>query len=131
MENTKIEVTFEVTKKTKHSKKIDAEIYAKGAVIGTHTGLFVQNTLLGFALFLIKKNIAELKFISIIDNYRKNGYGSKLLKEIEVFCKKENVNKITLFVLNNIKEDMSVKNFYKKNGYFLEEGKNFIYSKNI
>ena len=41
MENTKIEVIFKVTKKTKHSKKIEAGIYAKGAIIGTPTGLFV------------------------------------------------------------------------------------------
>jgi diamine N-acetyltransferase len=52
--------------------------------------------------------------ISIVDNQRNKGYGSKLMNEIENIARQNNINKIELdyWFTNDI-----AKNFYKKNNF--------------
>ncbi len=73
---------------------------------------FDDDKLIGGAIGYIKYNWYYLDLLFIEEIYRKNGIGSKLLKQIEDFAKKENLTGVRLETW-----DFQAKGFYEKNGY--------------
>ncbi len=73
-----------------------------------------------------KKNIddkPEAIFICITASYRGQGWGSKLIAEIEAKLKKENINEYT--VKTEAKDNEQVIEFYLKNGFIKDDQLNF------
>lgn len=74
-------------------------------------GIYVDNILIGFIDFSIMYERAELNYIFIIDDYRRMGYSSKLMKYMIDKCKSLDVKSITLEVKIN---NLNAINLYKK-----------------
>ncbi len=59
-------------------------------------------------------NAYELKMIEIAQNYRQQGVGTSLLKEIIKYCKNSNIKKLT----GEIKgDDRTLRHWYSNNGF--------------
>ncbi|MDC1527482.1 GNAT family N-acetyltransferase [Gammaproteobacteria bacterium] len=59
-------------------------------------------------------NAYELKMIEIAQNYRQQGLGTSLLKEIIKYCKDSNIKKLT----GEIKgDDRTLRHWYSNNGF--------------
>ncbi len=61
-------------------------------------------------------NSYELKMIEIAQNYRQQGVGTSLLKEIIKYCKASNISKLT----GEIKgDDRTLRHWYSNNGFMV------------
>ena len=73
----------------------------------------VDDKINGIMVYNLFYDRIEIEYIIVLEEYRKNGIGSKLLSEIE----KENINNITLEVRES---NITAISFYEKNGYKIE-----------
>lgn len=64
----------------------------------------------GIVVYDLLYDRIEIEYIIVDDNYKRQGIGSRLIKELE----KNNINNITLEVRESNNEAI---NFYKKNGF--------------
>ena len=65
-------------------------------------------------------NAYELKMIEIAQNYRQQGLGTSLLKEIIKYCKDSNIKKLT----GEIKgDDRTLRHWYSNNGFTVSNDK--------
>lgn len=76
----------------------------------------------GFIGFEIHGSYIYLKYIAVLSKYRNKGIGNKLLRFLEDYAKKNNINQIEMFVEEKNKRMI---NFVKKKNYL--KGKTFIY----
>jgi predicted GNAT family N-acyltransferase len=75
------------------------------------------------------KGVGFINNILVYPHLRKQGYGSKLLKESELFLKKEyQVNRVSLVAWQ--KEFDPLTEFYKKNGY-CEDSESIFYDDGV
>ena len=77
-----------------------------------------ENNIVGFGTLILEHKLthngcimAHIENIIIDENYRKQGYGNILIKELIQICKKEKCYKIILNCDSNLEE------FYKKNDF--------------
>lgn len=73
----------------------------------------VDDKINGIMVYNLFYDRIEIEYIIVLEEYRENGIGSKLLSEIE----KENINNITLEVRES---NITAISFYEKNGYKIE-----------
>ena len=76
--------------------------------------IYENNIFLGFIVYSIMYERAEIIDIIIDSNYRKRGYANKLLEYTIEKIKENNCDNITLEVNEN---NLSAINLYKKNGF--------------
>jgi len=71
--------------------------------------------IVGYCISIIKKNIGEIESLYIDDNYRKYGYGRKLIEIALDWFRENNCRKITVAVVHGHE---AVFDFYKKIGFY-------------
>ena len=77
---------------------------------------FLNNKIVGNCGFMfMNNNKCYINNINILENYRNQKYGSKMLKDVEQICKNMNVNKVQLTVFEEPVSNLC--DFYIKNGY--------------
>ena len=72
--------------------------------------VYVDNSIIGVIIYNEPYDRIEIEYISVNEQHKNKGIGSKLLKAIE----KNNIKNITLEVRQS--NEVAI-NFYKKNGY--------------
>lgn len=76
--------------------------------------------IVGTIASVIRNNSAQIRWFVIEKEYRKLGYGSKLLKEAIDYSYKYNIENITLSTTSDLKD---ARRLYEKNGFILVESK--------
>ena len=77
--------------------------------------LMDSEKVVGYCIATIKKAVGEIESIYVDDEYRKNGFGKKLIKENTDWLKKNKCKKIMVAVAYG---HDSVFNFYMKLGFY-------------
>jgi len=77
--------------------------------------LMDSEKVVGYCIATIKKAVGEIESIYVDDEYRKNGFGKKLVKENTDWLKKNKCKKIMVAVAYG---HDSVFNFYMKLGFY-------------
>ena len=88
--------------------------------------LFLSEKIIGVSVINVIIDEAQINFFSINPKYRRNGYGSYLMKFMIKKCNFYNINKLLLEVSDI---NTAAKNFYKKFN-FITVGKRKNYYKN-
>lgn len=80
--------------------------------IAEHICLYVNGTVIGCGrLFSTEENTYTVGRVALVKEYRKGGYGSIILEELEKIARQKNAKKLVLSA------QCRVKAFYEKNGY--------------
>ena len=77
-----------------------------------HKAAFDSNgNMIGLGRIHFSENIAQIRYMAIVKQFRSKGFGSKLIKELEKIAVENDVKKIFL------NSRISAVDFYLKNGY--------------
>ena len=77
-----------------------------------HKAAFDSNgNMIGVGRIHFSENIAQIRYMAIVKQFRSKGFGSKLIKELEKIAVENDVKKIFL------NSRISAVDFYLKNGY--------------
>lgn len=77
-----------------------------------------DNKTIGFVTYKIKNEVATIGLIAVSQNQQGKGIGGKLLNYLENFLFKSNVNSLSIPTQKN---NIAACNFYKKQGYSVNE----------
>lgn len=94
-----------------------SEIIKDNYILKDNDNIFtinIEDEVVGYIIFHISKDFTDIYKIYIREKNRRNGYGKKLIKEVEKMAKRFNSSKLMIEVRS--KNDNAI-NFYKKLGY--------------
>ena len=74
-------------------------------------GLLLSNSVIGICVFHVVLDEAQINFFAVNQKYRKNGFGSFLMRYLIKQCQKLNINKIFLEVSNS---NITAEKFYSR-----------------
>lgn len=119
LEKTDLEQVYEIEKECFINpwKFSDIEYELNGNPVNKFLVLEVDGKIVGFNDFMITFNSATISQIAVTKAYRRNGFGSILLKEMEKCFSKEGDDIVENVTLEVRASNEAAINLYKKDGY--------------
>ena len=106
-----IDLCYELDSKTISlwsKKQWDKELKKDGIKV---IGLLLSNLVIGICVFHVILDEAQINFFVVDQKYRKQGFGSYLMRYLIKQCEKSNINKLFLEVSHN---NVSAEKFYSR-----------------